>query len=101
MSICSESAPLTGQVAVVTGGSSGIGAATVRELTELGARVAVFDLVEAADSPAALTLSCDITNRADIDRCLEQVTAELGTPEILVPCAGDRKSTRLNSSHRR
>jgi NAD(P)-dependent dehydrogenase (short-subunit alcohol dehydrogenase family) len=88
MSICSEATPLAGQIAVVTGGSSGIGAATVRELTELGARVAVLDLVAVDDSPAALTVSCDITRGDEVDRCLAQVGRELGDPDILVPCAG-------------
>ena len=88
MSICSDSTPLAGQVAVVTGGSSGIGAATVRELSQLGARVAAFDLAESPESPAALTLTCDITDASDVDRCMGRYGQALGPPDILVPCAG-------------
>jgi NAD(P)-dependent dehydrogenase (short-subunit alcohol dehydrogenase family) len=88
MSICTDSTPLAGQVAVVTGGSSGIGAATVAELTGLGAQVAVLDLVAGGESPAALTLTCDITRASDVDECMSEIAQKLGPPDILVPCAG-------------
>jgi NAD(P)-dependent dehydrogenase (short-subunit alcohol dehydrogenase family) len=88
MSICSIATPLAGQVAVVTGGSSGIGAATVRELTELGARVASVDLSVPVDSPAAATLVCDVTDKEQVTATLDRVDRELGPPDILVLCAG-------------
>lgn len=76
-----------GLVAVVTGGSSGIGAAIVRRLRAGGAQVAVFDVdPDAAD--ADLALPVDVTDTASVEAAMAAVEAELGGLDVLVNNAG-------------
>jgi 2-dehydro-3-deoxy-L-rhamnonate dehydrogenase (NAD+) len=75
------------RVALVTGGASGIGAATVARLRDGGARVAAFDL-HADDADADLAISGDVSRSADADAAVARVEAELGGLDVLVCCAG-------------
>jgi len=77
----------SGRVALVTGGSSGIGAAVARRMLDEGARVATLDLhLEAADGLLALT--GDVSRSADVDAAVARARDELGPIEILVCSAG-------------
>ena len=76
-----------GRVALVTGGASGIGAATVARLRDGGARVAVLDL-RADGADADLVLSGDVSRSADVDQAVARVEEELGSLDVLVCCAG-------------
>jgi 2-dehydro-3-deoxy-L-rhamnonate dehydrogenase (NAD+) len=76
----------SGRVALVTGGASGIGAATVERLRAGGAAVAVFDL--AAADGGVLSVQGDVTRSADADAAVERVERELGGLDVLVNCAG-------------
>jgi 3-oxoacyl-[acyl-carrier protein] reductase len=76
-----------GRVALVTGGSSGIGAATARRLLDEGARVASLDL--GADTPdGVLALTADVSVSAQVDAAVARATEELGPLDILVCAAG-------------
>ena len=72
----------TGRVALVTGGASGIGAATAKRLRDGGAKVAVFDRAEPAD------VTGDISRSADIEAAVERVESQRGPIDILVNSAG-------------
>ena len=76
-----------GAVALVTGGASGIGAATVDLLAEQGARVAVLDL-DPGDGGGHLRLACDVSDRAGVDRAVARVEVELGGLDVVVNNAG-------------
>jgi NAD(P)-dependent dehydrogenase (short-subunit alcohol dehydrogenase family) len=76
-----------GGVAVVTGGSSGIGAATAALLRNAGARVAVFDL-DTTDAIADLVVKCDVAEEGEVVDAVERVVDELGAPSIAVLAAG-------------
>ncbi len=78
----------TGLVALVTGGASGIGAATARLLMSRGARVAVLDRELAGAPEGALAISCDVTDREGVDRAVRQVAEVLGQLDIVVNNAG-------------
>jgi rhamnose utilization protein RhaD (predicted bifunctional aldolase and dehydrogenase)/NAD(P)-dependent dehydrogenase (short-subunit alcohol dehydrogenase family) len=85
--------PLAGRVAVVTGGGSGIGAATARAFAAQGAEVAVVDI--AADAAAAvargfkgLPCDCDVTDMHDVRAMFETVVTRFGGVDILVSNAG-------------
>jgi NAD(P)-dependent dehydrogenase (short-subunit alcohol dehydrogenase family) len=77
-----------GLVALVTGGASGIGAATVALMTSRGARVAVLDRQPGDPSVAALSLECDVAHADSVDAAVERVTSELGGLDVVVNNAG-------------
>jgi 3-oxoacyl-[acyl-carrier protein] reductase len=90
---------LKDQIALVTGGSRGIGRAIVQALAAEGARVAVVyrGSREAADSLVdeikqkggmALALQCDVADHAAVKASVDRVAAELGPIDILVNNAG-------------
>jgi NAD(P)-dependent dehydrogenase (short-subunit alcohol dehydrogenase family) len=79
----------TGLVAIVTGGASGIGAATAELLGQRGAIVAVLDR-DIATPPAqpALALPCDVTDTAAVNESVAAVADRLGGIDIVVNNAG-------------
>ena len=74
-----------GRVALVTGGASGIGAATAERLAAGGARVAVLDRGEA---DGFLTVNADLSVSTEVDAAVARVEAELGGIDILVNSGG-------------
>ncbi len=79
--------------AVVTGGASGLGAATATALAGKGVRVAVFDVNENAGRALAANIGgafvkCDVTSEASVDAALAAARALHGQERILVNCAG-------------
>ncbi|CAN8100361.1 unnamed protein product [Discula destructiva] len=80
------------EIAVVTGGCSGIGKAIAEGLAAHGIRVAVLDIQEAPEDVKANGLltyfRCDITNPAEIAETADKVRANVGSPSILVNNAG-------------
>lgn len=88
---------LTGQIAVITGGGSGIGLGIARSLAAAGCRVAIAGrnedrLRRAAEGIAARepvkTLPCDVTRRDEVERLFNTVSAQWGPVDILVNSAG-------------
>ena len=79
---------LEGLVAVVTGGASGIGAATARLLNTRGAQVAVLDRALDGAPDGLLAVPCDITDTETVDAAIEVVVRELGGLDVLVNNAG-------------
>ncbi len=77
----------SGRVALVTGGSSGIGAAVARRLLDEGARVATLDL-RLEEQDGILALSGDVSSSADVEAAVARARDELGPIEILVCSAG-------------
>ena len=80
-------------VAIVTGGASGLGAATATLLSTNGIKVAVFDTdIEKAEQIAsgigATAYACDVSSEKNVKDCLGQVCKVQGIPRILVNCAG-------------
>jgi 3-hydroxy acid dehydrogenase/malonic semialdehyde reductase len=83
-------APLDGKTAIVTGASSGIGAATARALVDAGARVAVGArrVEQLPDREGFYAFDLDVTDPESCDRFVERAVADLGGIDILVNNAG-------------
>jgi len=86
---------LARQVCVVTGGGSGIGAATARAMAAEGAEVAVLDRDRAAAievarkiSKTALAIACDVTKPDEVKRAFDEVAKAFGGVDIVVSNAG-------------
>jgi len=75
-------------VAIVTGGASGLGAATAALLTERGARVAVLDRTIDALPAGLFGVVCDVTDRDQVNSALETVAAHFGAVDIVINNAG-------------
>src|SRR4051812_8547058 len=92
------SKPLSGRVAVVTGGANGIGRATVERFAREGADVAIFDMEDAALAEAAaavkglgqraLPMKVDMMNRPAVVEAFAKVKRDLGIVDILVNNVG-------------
>ncbi|KAJ6187772.1 hypothetical protein N7519_002680 [Penicillium mononematosum] len=90
--------PLSGQVAVVTGASSGIGAAVAAALAKQGCAVALgarrLDALEStkrkveAHGVKCILRSTDVTNKTQVEGLVQAASEELGPVDILVACAG-------------
>lgn len=87
------SGQLEGKVAIVTGGASGIGAATVGRFVEEGARVLSTDVQESlgqkvADDAGALFMAQDVSDASAWDAVIARAQSEFGRLDILVNNAG-------------
>jgi rhamnose utilization protein RhaD (predicted bifunctional aldolase and dehydrogenase)/NAD(P)-dependent dehydrogenase (short-subunit alcohol dehydrogenase family) len=85
--------PLSGQIAVVTGGASGLGLAVAKALRDEGAEVAILDIAAdgvatAAKSIGGLGLHCDVTDAQAVDRAVAEVVKAFGGVDILISNAG-------------
>ena len=91
---------IAGHVAIVTGGGSGLGAATARMLAEQGARLAVLDLDRAAAERTAAETggrawALDVAGGPAAEAALAEIEASLGPPRLLVNCAGVAPAGRI------
>ncbi|MBA8880609.1 SDR family NAD(P)-dependent oxidoreductase [Phyllobacterium myrsinacearum] len=91
---------IQGQTAIVTGGGSGLGAATARALAEKGAKVALFDInldaaQKVADAIGGLAVACNVSSADDAQQAVTHVADKLGTARILVNCAGIANAGRI------
>jgi NAD(P)-dependent dehydrogenase (short-subunit alcohol dehydrogenase family) len=91
---------IKGQAAVVTGGASGLGAATARALGAAGAKVAVLDVNEKAAAEVAASINgiaaaCDVADSASAEAALKQAAAAHGPARVLINCAGIGPAKRI------
>ena len=91
---------IQGQAALVTGGGSGLGEATARELARLGAKVAILDVNLAQAEKVAgeingIAIQCDVTNPASVETAITQAAAAHGPARILMQIAGIGAAKRV------
>lgn len=79
---------MEGLVAIVTGGASGIGAATADRLADLGAQVAVLDRAPESASARHLALRCDVSDDASVRAAVQTVVEHFGRLDVVVNNAG-------------
>lgn len=88
MNSIEQTRDLAGLVAVVTGGSSGIGAATAAELTARGARVAVLDRAEGSGVEDLPLYRADVQSDDEVRAAIDAVVADHGGLDIVINNAG-------------
>jgi NAD(P)-dependent dehydrogenase (short-subunit alcohol dehydrogenase family) len=86
--------------AIVTGGASGLGAATAKALAEAGAKVAILDMnfslaQKVADEIGGLAIECNVADEASAKNAFTVIRAKHGTAKVLVNCAGIGTSARI------
>ena len=99
---------LSGTAAIVTGGASGLGAATAEALRAQGVNVALFDMNAEKGEALAKKLGgvfaqVNVADEASVKAGLEKAIAAIGTPRILVNCAGiaiGEKTVGKNGPHK-
>ena len=91
---------IQGKIAIVTGAGSGLGAATSLYLSEKGAKVVLLDMdltkaEHVASDIHGLAIQCDVSSEKSAEDAIQIVQNKLGTPHILVNCAGIAPSTKV------
>ena len=84
---------IKGQAAIVTGGGSGLGAATAKVLADAGAKVAIFDVnMDGAEAIAkdigGIAIKVDVADAKNVEDAVKSAADAHGTANILVNCAG-------------
>ncbi|WP_106745943.1 SDR family NAD(P)-dependent oxidoreductase [Yoonia maritima] len=85
---------------VVTGAGSGLGAATAKRFSQLGAKVACLDLSgdaanEIASQIDGVGYSVDVSDSAAVEAVFEKIGVEIGVPRVVVSCAGIGTASRI------
>ena len=86
--------------AIVTGGASGLGAATAKALANTGAKVAIFDLnialaEKTANEIGAIAVECNVTDETSASNAISKAKEKFGTARVLINCAGIGTSSRI------
>jgi NAD(P)-dependent dehydrogenase (short-subunit alcohol dehydrogenase family) len=91
---------IAGHAAIVTGGGSGLGAATARMLAQAGAKVALLDVNAKAAAEVAIdidgiAIACDVTDPGATETAIGEAAADHGAARIVVNCAGVGPAKRI------
>jgi NAD(P)-dependent dehydrogenase (short-subunit alcohol dehydrogenase family) len=84
---------IKGHAAIVTGGGSGLGAATAKMLADAGAKVALLDVnMDAANAHAkaigGIAVKCDVSDSGSAEAAVKEANGKNGVARILINCAG-------------
>lgn len=83
------------QIALITGGASGMGKACAQYLKQQGMHVVIWDKQEDPQTEADLYISCDVTSDESVEKAMAQTVELLGTPRVCINCAGIAPAKRI------
>jgi NAD(P)-dependent dehydrogenase (short-subunit alcohol dehydrogenase family) len=91
---------VNGHAALVTGGGSGLGAATARALAKAGAKVAVLDVnldgaKKVAGEIGGIAIACDVADAASTESAVAEARGKHGKARVLINCAGVGPAARI------
>ena len=91
-----------GNVAIITGGASGLGAGAALELAKAGGQIAIWDIqedkgLEIAKEVGGVFCNCDVTSEESVIAAMEETKEALGVGRILVNCAGTGIAIKTSS----
>ena len=91
---------IRGQAALITGGGSGLGAATARMLAAAGAKIAILDVnakaaAEVAIDVNGIAINCDVADAAVAEAAIAKAAADHGPARIVINCAGIGTAKRI------
>jgi len=91
---------IRGQAALITGGGSGLGAATARMLAAAGAKIAILDVnakaaAEVAIDVNGIAINCDVADAAAAEAAIAKAAADHGPARIVINCAGIGTAKRI------
>ena len=91
-----------GNVAIITGGASGLGAGAARELAKAGGQIAIWDIqedkgLEIAKEVGGVFCNCDVTSEESVIAAMGETKEALGVGRILVNCAGTGIAIKTSS----
>lgn len=88
---------LDNQIAVITGGASGMGKACVDALSRCGVNVVIWDKVIEHLSPneAGTAIACDVSSESEVEKAMQETINRVGVPRIVINCAGIAPAKRM------
>jgi NAD(P)-dependent dehydrogenase (short-subunit alcohol dehydrogenase family) len=86
---------LDNQIAIVTGGASGMGQACVQLLNARGVKVVIWDKVVNQADNQVTAIACDVSSDEDVERAMQETIKKVGIPRICINCAGIAPAKRM------
>lgn len=91
---------VAGRIVVITGGGSGMGAATAQHLATLGAKLAILDRQKSAAEAIAksvdgIAIECDVSDEGQLQSAIQTVVKQYGAIHVALSCAGIAPAARI------
>jgi NAD(P)-dependent dehydrogenase (short-subunit alcohol dehydrogenase family) len=83
------------QIALITGGASGMGKACAQYLKQKGMSIVIWDKQEHSDGATALYVSCDVSSEESVEQAIKRTINEVGVPRVCINCAGIAPAKRI------
>lgn len=83
------------QIALITGGASGMGKACAQYLQEHGMRVVIWDKQADSNTEADLFITCDVASEESVEKAMKETIAQVGIPRVCINCAGIAPAKRI------
>ena len=83
------------QIALITGGVSGMGRSSAEYLQQRGMKIVIWDKQETCDTESVLFVNCDVSSEEAVEQAMAQTIERVGIPRVCVNCAGIAPAKRI------